>query len=167
MIKTEKFGVFILLAVAAVVSLGVNYFSPSGIALVGQWDGSKGTVTAKSKQDTVDSDIEINNPLKVQQMIKNREVVLIDVRSGDAYDMGHLPGAFSFPLADFDQVLPQLLDLVKKDSAILVYCSGVECSDSHTFAAQLLALRFTQVRVYAGGFREWQEMGFETEKNEG
>jgi len=167
MIKTDCFGVFILLTIAAVLSLGVNYFSPSGIAWVGQWDRSKGVVRAKSKQDIVHTNIEINNPLQVRQMIQNRKVILLDVRSKDIYDNGHLPGALSFPLVDFDEVLPRLLDLVKKDSAILVYCSGFECTDSHTFAAQLLALKFTLVQVYAGGFREWQEMGFDTKKNEG
>jgi len=166
MIKKDYYGVLILMVIAIVLSLGVNHFSSSGIALIGQWDGEKGVVTAKSKQDTVDSEIEINNPLRVRQMISNREVVVLDVRSKDAYDAGHLPGAFSFPLAEFDAVFPRLLDLVKKESAILVYCSGIDCSDSHTFAGQLLAFKFTQVRVYAGGFREWQEMGFEIEKNE-
>ncbi len=165
MIKTDCFGVLTLLAIAAVLSVGVNYFSPSGIAWVGQWDRSKGVVMAKSKQDIVHANIEINNPLKVRQMIQNRAVVLLDVRSKDAYENGHLPGALSFPLEDFDQVLPRLLDLVKKDSVILAYCSGFECTDSHTFAAQLLALKFTQVQVYAGGFREWQEMGFDTKNN--
>ncbi len=165
MIKTTSFGVFTLLVVSLVLSLGVNYFSSSGIALRGQWDRSKGVVRAKSK-DALHTDIEINNPLEVRNIIQSREVLLLDVRSKDIYDDGHLPGAFSFPLADFDEVLPKLLDLVKKDAPILVYCSGVECSDSHTFATQLLALRFTQVRVYAGGFLEWQEMEFEIEKNE-
>ncbi len=166
MIKTTSFGVFTLLTISLVLSLGVNYFSSSGIALRGQWDRSKGVVRAKSKQEALHADIEINNPLEVRKMIQSREVVLLDVRSKDIYDDGHLPGAFSFPLTNFDEVLPKLLNLVKKDTPILVYCSGVECSDSHTFATQLLALRFTQVRVYAGGFLEWQEMEFEIEKNE-
>ena len=167
MIKTEKLGVLLLLTLAALLSFGVNSFSPTGIALKGQWDRSKGVVMANSKQDIALADIEINNPLRVQQMIKNTEVVLMDVRPKDIYDMGHLPGAFSFPLEEFDEVLDRLLTLVKKDSVVLVYCSGVECTDSHTVAAQLLALNFKKVRVYAGGFREWQEMGYETEKNEG
>ena len=166
MLKTTRFGVLILLTVSLIISMGVNYFSPSGIALKGQWEPSKGVVTAKSKQDIVHTDIEINNPLAVRQMIQNREVVLVDARPKDVYDMGHLPGALSFPLTDFDGGLDRLMDRVKKDTAMLVYCSGVECHDSHAFAAKLLALKFTKVRVYAGGFSEWQEMGFETEKNE-
>lgn len=165
MIKTTRFGVLTLLILSLVLSLGVNHFSPSGIAWRGQWDRSKGVLGAKSKQDA-SLGIEINNPLAVQQMIQRREVVLLDVRSRKRYDKGHLPGAFSFPLTDFDEALPRLLTLLKKDAAILVYCSGVECSDSHTFASQLLALRFTRVQVYAGGFLEWQEMGFEIEKND-
>jgi rhodanese-related sulfurtransferase len=167
MLKSTIFGVFILLTVSLIISMGVNFISPSGIALTGQWDRSKGVITAKSKQDRGHADIEINNPLKVLQMIQNREVVLVDVRPKDVYDRGHLPGAVSFPLSDFDGILDRLMDLVKKDTAILLYCTGVECSDSHTFATQLLALKYTNVRVYAGGFREWEEMGFEIEKNEG
>lgn len=166
MIKTEKFGVFTLFTLAGLLSFGVNFFSSTGIALTGQWDRSKGVVMAQSKQDLGHVDIEINNPLRVRRMIKNSEVVLVDVRPKEIYDMGHLPGAFSFPLAAFDEGLDRLLTLVKKDSVILVYCSGVECTDSHTIAAQLMALNFKKVQVYAGGFREWQEMGYETEKNE-
>ena len=165
MIKTEKFGVVYLVILAGLLAFGVNFFSPAGIVLKGQWDRSKGVVMAGSKHDIV-LDIEINNPLRVLQMIKDTKVVLMDVRPREIYDMGHLPGAFSFPLAAFDEVLDRLLNLVKKDSNILVYCSGVECTDSHTVAAQLMFLNFKKVQVYAGGFREWQEMGYETEKNE-
>ncbi len=164
MIKTEKFGVLILLTLAGLLSFGVNFFSPTGIALTGQWDRSRGVVMAKSKQDMGHADIEINNPLRVRRMIKNSEVVLVDVRPKERYDMGHLPGAVSFPLDAFDEGFDTFLKLVKKDSLILVYCSGVECTDSHAVAAQLMALNFKTVQVYAGGFREWQEMGYETEK---
>ncbi len=166
MIKKEKFGILTLLTIAALISFGVNAFSPSGIALTGQWDKSKGVVTAKSKQDAVHPEIELNDPRTVQQMIKNKAVVLLDVRSNEEFDQGHLPGAFSFPLAEFDDNLDKLLSLVNKDSSVLVYCSGVDCAASHTFAAQLLAMRFMNVKVYAGGFRQWQEMGFEISKNE-
>ena len=166
MIKTEKFGVFTLVILAALLSFGVNSFSPAGIALTGQWDRSKGVVMAKSKQGMLHA-IKINNPLRVRQMIKNREVVFMEVRPKEIYDMVHIPGAFSFPLEAFDDVLDRLFMLVKKDSLILVYCSGVDCTDSHFFAAQLMDLKFKKVQVYAGGFREWQEMGYEIGKNEG
>lgn len=166
MIKTEKLGVVCLVILAAILSFGVNFFSPAGIALKGQWDRSKGVVMAGSNKETAPVDIEINNPLRVQQMIKNSEVVLVDVRPKDFYDMGHLPGAVSFPLEAFDTVLDNILTRVNKNSVVLVYCSGVECTDSHTFAARLLALNFKRVHVYAGGFSEWQEMGYEIQKNE-
>jgi rhodanese-related sulfurtransferase len=164
--KTEKLGVVYILVLAAVLSFGVNYFSPAGISLQGQWDSSKGVVMAVSKQEMGHADMEINNPLRVHQMIKNKAVVLLDARPKDFYDMGHLPGALSFPLETFDEGLDRLLTLVKKESVVLVYCSGVECTDSHAVADQLVALNYKRVHVYAGGFREWQEMGYETEQNE-
>ena len=150
--------------IAGATSLGMNHFSPSGIALLGQWDKSKGVVTPKSKQEIIHGEIEINNPLRVLQLLKNKEVVLLDVRPTHIYDQGHLPGALSFPLVNFEENLEQLQTTFKRDTAILVYCSGIECSDSHGFASKLVALKFTQVQVYSGGFSEWQEMGFEIEK---
>ena len=41
----------IILGVAIVAALTANYFSPAGIALVGQWDTSQGVITAKGKND--------------------------------------------------------------------------------------------------------------------
>lgn len=159
-------GVLGLLAAACCLAFAGNFFSTSGIALVGQWDTSFGVVTAMGKQDTVSREIEINNPLKVRQMVQAGNVPILDVRPRDIYDYGHLPGALSFPLAEFDESLKRLASRFKKNAYLLVYCSGFDCSDSHTFASRLISLGYTRVQVYAGGFGEWEEMGFEIEKNE-
>ncbi len=47
------------------------------------------------------------------------------------------------------------------EDEILVYCAGVTCHDSHTFATRLVEMGFAHVTVYAGGFEEWEEMGFD------
>ncbi|MBW2337956.1 MAG: hypothetical protein JRF47_14580, partial [Deltaproteobacteria bacterium] len=48
--KTSK-EVSIILGVSILAAFAVNYFSPAGIALVGQWDTSQGVVTAKAKNN--------------------------------------------------------------------------------------------------------------------
>lgn len=160
-------GSLLLLILAMGLGFMVNHLSPAGIALVGQWDVKAGVVTAIPKQDVVVQSIEINNPLRVREMIKTQDVFLVDVRPEDAYGQGHLPGAVSFPLYQFDHLQNGFQDQIKKDGAIIVYCSGFDCSDSHGFASRLADLGFINVRVYAGGYNEWEEMGFEIEKNEG
>ena len=50
--KTAK-EISIILGVSIVTALAVNYFSPAGIALVGQWYTSQCVVMAKAKNDIV------------------------------------------------------------------------------------------------------------------
>ncbi len=164
--KKHFSGVFLLLIVSLVLGFTTNYFSPSGIALVGQWDTNIGVISARAKGDAVLSDLEINNPITVHRIVTNREMVVLDVRPFFAYEEGHLPGAHSFPLDEFESRFDQLLGLVALDTPILVYCSGFECTDSHTFASRLRERDFSQVRVYGGGFGQWQEMEFEIESSQ-
>jgi len=159
-------GILFLFLFALPTAFFFNWFSPFGIALVGQWEISKGTVNAISKTDSVNSLIEINNPEIIKQIVQKKEKIIIDVRSRDYYDQGHLPSALSFPLIDFDDYIHQLLNSINRQSAILVYCASFECTDSHIFADRLKDLNFNDVKVFSGGFRQWQEMGFEIEKNE-
>ncbi len=156
-------GALLLLFSALVIAVAVNRVSPKGIEWVGQWDRGKGVVTARSKSGPVLAEAEVHNPLKVLKMVQSRSRILIDVRLKDIYDMGHLPGALSFPLHEFDQRKEEFFQKIKPHDPVLVYCSGVTCTDSHTFAARLRGLGFTNVKVYAGGFQEWEEMGFDIE----
>ena len=41
----------ILVSASIIAAFAVNYFSPAGIALVGQWDTSQGVITANEKND--------------------------------------------------------------------------------------------------------------------
>lgn len=144
---------------ALLLSLAVNYLSPAGIGLVGQWDTRVGVVSAVP----VETAIEINNPVTARRIVLNRERIVLDVRPLFVYEAGHIPGAHSFPLNAFEENFDRLMDLVRRQSPILVYCSGLECEDSHSFARRLAELGFTDVRVYAGGFMQWEEMGFDIE----
>ena len=159
-------GLLFLLFSAVIIALPFNWFSPFGIALMGQWETSKGVVTAISKTDSVSASIEINNPVMIKQIVQKKEKIILDVRHRESYNQGHLPSALSFPLIEFDDGIGQLLSSINRQSALLVYCSSFECTDSHTFADRLKNLGFIDVKVFSGGFRQWQEMGYEIEKNE-
>ena len=60
LMKTVK-EVSILIGVSMIAALGVNLFSPRGIALVGQWDTSLGVVNAREKNDVVMDQLEIDD----------------------------------------------------------------------------------------------------------
>jgi len=159
-------GTFFLIFFALTTAFFYNHFSPFGIALFGQWQTSNGVVNAISKTDLVNASIEINNPEIIRRIIQEKKRIILDVRPLEFYEEGHLPGALPFPLMEFDTVIGTLLEMTDQQSPILIYCSGFECMDSHNFATNLENMRFTNVKVYPGGFRQWQEMGYDIEKNE-
>jgi rhodanese-related sulfurtransferase len=159
-------GAFFLVFFALATAFFYNYFSPFGIALFGQWESSKGVVSAISKKSPVNTSIEISNLEMIKQIVDKKERIIIDVRPREVYDQGHLPFALSFPLMEFDQSVSHILSSLDRQSAILVYCSSIECTDSHTFAMRLKNLRYNDVKVFSGGFRQWQEKGYKIEKNE-
>ncbi len=166
MIKNDYAPIFFLLAISVFLAFFYNYLSPSGIALFGQWEKSKGVVSPNAKNEVIDNSIEISDPDLMKKIVEKKDNIILDVRNKDSYDEGHIPGALSFPLHEFDNVIEKLLELTTPVSSLVVYCSSIECSDSHTFAQQLNDMGFSNFKVYAGGYREWEEMGYEIENNE-
>ena len=160
-------GCVVILVLSLGLGFWINFVSPLGIPLIGQWDLGVGVIMAGSNREGMAKAEEINNPLKVKQMIEAGEIVVVDVRRADIYDQGHLPGALSFSLSEFDEQIGHFHNRVDEDDPVLLYCAGVTCHDSHTFGAKLIELGFARVYVYAGGFSEWEEMGFKVEADNG
>jgi 3-mercaptopyruvate sulfurtransferase SseA len=49
------------------------------------------------------------------------QAVIVDVRSDDAYALGHIAGAYSIPLADFENSINSIQ--LDKDQWIITYCT--------------------------------------------
>lgn len=165
MTRKDVTGIFLLVVFALVTAFFYHSFLSPDMALQGQWDPAKGVVTAVPNRDA-DTAMEIMNPDMVRQMVQKKERIVLDVRPLEIYDQGHIPHAVSFPLMDFDEALPLFLTSIQRSSGILVYCASIECTDSHTIAERLKNLGYASVKVFSGGFRQWQEKGYEIEKNE-
>jgi rhodanese-related sulfurtransferase len=172
MTRSELKGVIILLTLAVVTAVAYNSLSPNGIPWIGQWnmpkqgDIPKGGSRAVVKSVDPSFSMEIFDPAVVEKIIETKKRLLIDVRHRDFYDMGHLPGALSFPLADFDQDMDRFIETIDRKHPLLVYCSGLECPDSHTFAKRLIQLNYSDVKIFSPGFNGWEADGRKIETNE-
>ena len=84
-----------------------------------------------------------------------------DARRTSAYREGHIKGARSFPV--WENVDEKLQALVREgldaSAPVVVYCSGGDCEDSHLLGERLFLAGFDAVRVYTGGFPDWQARG--------
>lgn len=59
---------------------------------------------------------------KLQEIIsKNKEAILLDVRSKQEFREGHLEGAINIPVYDIEKQLNQLSD---KKCTIIIYCAS-------------------------------------------
>ena len=89
---------------------------------------------------------------------KRGEVVVIDVRPQDEFNVAHLPYARSMPLADITQRLASL----PRDIEIVAYCRGPFCLLSDEAVALLLAQGY-RARKVSDGVSEWQAAGLPLE----
>lgn len=89
---------------------------------------------------------------------KRGEVVVIDVRPQDEFNVAHLPYARSMPLADIAQRLASL----PRDIEIVAYCRGPFCLLSDEAVALLLAQGY-RARKVSDGVSEWQAAGLPLE----
>ena len=149
----------LLLWVAVVLAIIVNYFSPAGIALVGQWDTSRGVITARAKNNVVSGKPEIEDIAIAKQIFDSSNALFVDARSRDNYDDGHIPGAVSMPIGEFDNLIDSFMDQHSVDQTIVTYCTGRTCEDSHNLAQLLMDFGFTDVKVFIDGFPGWKAEG--------
>ena len=92
----------------------------------------------------------------------------LDARRSGEFTEGHLPGAWNTPVweADLDD---RLLDFKAQrrpgaGDAIVIYCSGGDCRDSHLLAEKLLAQGYFHLLVYRAGYPDWVAQGHPVEK---
>src|SRR5262245_50646204 len=80
---------------------------------------------------------------------------LLDVREGDEWAQGHLPGALHIPRGFLELKVEEALP--DKSRPVVVYCAGGTRS---ALAARTLAdLGYRQVVSLAGGYGRWKEAG--------
>ena len=92
----------ILASISIIVAFAFNYFSPAGIALVGQWDIANGVITANEKNDIDLDNLEIGDIALAKELYDSKKFLFVDARSWENYDEGHIKGAISLPVGQFD-----------------------------------------------------------------
>lgn len=160
--KTAK-EIIILVGVSVTLALVVNYLSPNGIALVGQWDTAKGVITANATNDDDYRISEIDWVPDARDIFYNGDALFVDARSTADYKGGHIPGAISLPVGQFDEQIESFLNQYPPDQPIVTYCSGRTCEDSHHLAQLLSDVGFSDVRVFIDGFPGWEAEGYPIE----
>ncbi|GAA4407724.1 hypothetical protein GCM10023187_28710 [Nibrella viscosa] len=92
--------------------------------------------------------------ITVEELKQRQNVVVLDTRERNEYEVSHLPGARWIGYNDFD--LRRLRD-IPKSATIVTYCSvGVR---SERVGEKLLAAGYTNVQNLYGSLFEWVNQG--------
>jgi len=150
----------ILIGIAIIIAFLINSLSPRGIALIGQWDVDQGVITAKARDDSVQPEFEIQHIQEAKALYDSGELLFIDARVEEDYAEGHILEAVSLPVNHFDDLIDDFFSNYSMETAIVTYCSGRECDDSHLLAEYLRDVGYLDVRVFIDGFPAWKEAGF-------
>jgi rhodanese-related sulfurtransferase/DNA-binding transcriptional ArsR family regulator len=87
------------------------------------------------------------------------EVLVLDVRPTDEFDVAHLPHALSMPLPELKKRLAEL----PKDMPVVAYCRGPFCLMARD-AVALLRKRGVRAVHLADGVAEWRARGLPIEE---
>ena len=119
--------VFLLLAVMILTACGQNKENGQGAVYV--------NITAEEAKQIMDSE---------------EGYIILDVRTQEEYDQGHIPGAIVIPHEEISEKAEEVL--TDKDQLILVYCrSGRR---SKIAAEALVELGYTNIKEF-GGIIDW------------
>jgi len=95
-------------------------------------------------------------------LLRDGLVTLLDVRPGDEFAAGHLPGALNIPLKELETRLAEL----DSGREVIAYCRGPYCVLSFE-AVALLRSRGYNVRRLEDGFPDWAAAGLPVESYAG
>lgn len=142
----------VLISISSLIGMGINYLSPRGIPLFGQWDATKGSTSAGGRCQSHSPEVSDND---MDASYLDLDTTIIDARSRELYIEGHIPRAISCPLGEFQNYRDELLDTIPLNTKLIVYCIGIDCQDSHDLLKMLENIGYTSVRVYAKGYDGW------------
>ncbi|WP_041289133.1 rhodanese-like domain-containing protein [Kribbella flavida] len=89
--------------------------------------------------------------------------VLVDSRSQESWDQGHVPGALHLPTRE---IAARAASVVPAGAAVVTYCWGPACNGGTKAALEFAKLGYP-VKEMIGGFEYWTREGLPVETSEG
>ncbi len=108
------------------------------------------TVACQSETQGIEGEVQLIAPEEAQPMIEEEEVVLIDVRTPEEYEAGHIPGSVNIPIDTVEEEV--IRQYPPEDHQVMVYCRTGSRSGQ---AAAILAGQGYDPVYDLGGILDW------------
>jgi rhodanese-related sulfurtransferase len=114
----------------------------------------------RAARDYLGPEVETIGRDELIERLNRGDVVLVDVRPRQEFDAGHIDGAQSIPIGEFEQRLAEL----PPDREIVAYCRGPFCAYAHDAVRRLQAAGREAKRLDIG-WPEWRLAGQSSTKS--
>lgn len=104
---------------------------------------------------------------QVDEALQSGEYLIVDARTLEKYDAGHIPMADPLPVSEFAHYFLNISVVATPADPLLIYCNGKNCDDSLQLVDQLLQQGYTNLTVYVDGFSSWKAAGKPIEPDPG
>lgn len=91
---------------------------------------------------------------QARDIFNRGDALFVDARHSYEFGLGHIKGAISVPMQEFNEHHP-ILEIIPKDKPLVVYCDGEDCNSSKELAGKLIAAGYKDVKVFFGGWTAW------------
>ena len=142
-----------ILAFAAALGLGANFFRSDGLSLIRE-NPVHHTASGNGSETEDFFTIEL-----FLEAMKRPGSVVLDARPEEDFDEAHIPGALNLPEEVCAEEFPYVLQDLPFDQEIIIYCSGIDCGSAEEVAAFLSDVGYTNTKVYLGGVGRMEGAG--------
>ena len=147
--KTAFRQTVVLSLIAIVLGLIVNQFRSDSMPLLGDWSPEARITTKFGRNILIPFD-------EAKDKFFSGGAVFLDARTLELYEKGHIQGARSLPIGEFDQRADKVFMDFPGDTLFVTYCDGEDCALSAELALKLKEIGYDNVRVLHNGWSVWK-----------
>lgn len=107
-----------------------------------------------------DDGLEAVTKEELKKRLRNKDVLVLDVRPAEEFEAGHIPGALSIPVGELKRRLREL----PKSKNIVAYCRGQYCSFAPE-AVRYLTGKGYKAKLLQEGMPDWASAGLPIERS--
>ena len=141
-----------IIIISGALGIGVNAFRAEGIPLMERWQ-------EKVLNEQLTGGLPAVSLKQIKEAYKSGAALLVDARDPEFFERGHIPGAVSLPVRDFDSVFPRLEEQLRAAPRVITYCDGASCEMSVELTEKLLFAGLEYIEIFTGGIQQWQGAG--------
>jgi rhodanese-related sulfurtransferase len=141
-----------IILLSGVFGLAVNGLRADGIPLVERWQ-------EKVLNEQLTGGLPAVSLKEAKEAHAKGDALFVDARDAAFYEEGHIPGALSLPVQDFEMVFPRLKEQLLAAPRLITYCDSASCEMSVELTEKLLFAGFNQVEIFTGGMQQWKAAG--------